>query len=563
MKKYLLLSMVLLLLFSCQDPYENDNFVVYDLYPAATYLESRQDEFSEWIEILNYADMYNAVNQASKTFTLFVPNNEAVEAFLEARGVSAVTDLTKEYAKALVKYHVIEGEISQKEFLLGGKLTMPTLSGDYLSVSFDDSETSEGGINSVYLNDEALVDEFANEVTNGYVYALKGVLTPLVETIYDRLVENDDYSIFKDAVEATGWDETLNTVYDTIQNEYGGSSVVKRNYTAFVVSNTTFAADGVSSLSDLVSKVGASNDYENSENALYQYVAYHLLSSTKYIEDLYTFSGDDSTAVWSTLADKQVLSTSDIDGSYYVNYDDETSTGISFVTDMTDIPAKNGLLQEVNDYMPVFSPKPVTIIWDVCDYDDVASYVNAYGASNSLGDIFQIIQANEYKVTFDPDAVTSYEWNAFSSASSGSYPACGYLITKSNDGGVTNTYGAYKNDMLFVNLGYSGNITMQTPVVLKGRYKVELFYASAGSLSEFVSGGSLCKFSLDDTSNEVYVYDGASASVGIYGLTLFSEIEFEASDNHQLKIVLLDPRATTSSAYRLQLDYIKFTPIND
>lgn len=560
MKKYMLLSMVFLLIFSCDDPYEDDNFVVYDLYPAATYLEKRQDEFSRWIEVLKYTDLNNAINQASKTFTLFVPGNDAVDAFLAERGVSQVSDLDLDYAKALVKYHTIEGEVPQKEFLLGGKLTKPTLSGDYLSVSFDE-ETSDGGLNSVYLNEEARVTEQANEITNGLVYVLDGVLTPLVETIYDRLAQNDDYSIFMQAVEATGWDETLSTVYDTITNEYGGRTAVRRNYTTFVVSNSTLADDGISSLDDLSAKLGASGDYESEDNALYQYVAYHVLSSTKYIEDLFTFSEGDSTSVWSTQADKQVLSTHYFNGVYYVNYDAETSSGIDLVAGKTDILAKNGIIHEVDNYMPVFSPNPMIVIWDVCDYDDVASFVNAYGAEEELGDIYQVAQSSEYWIQFEEEEVTSYTWEA--NSTSATYPTCGYLLTKTNDEGQTNTYGAYKNDMLVINLGYLGHVTMQTPVLLKGKYTVELYYACAGSLSPFVSGGSLCKVSLDQTSNEVYVYDGANASVGIYDMELFSEVEFDATEAHEFKLVLLDARATTHDKYRLQLDYIKFIPIND
>ncbi len=562
MKKYLLISMVFLFLFSCEDPYEKENFVAYDLDPAATYLENRKDEFSKWIEILKYADLYNAVNQASKTFTLFVPDNDAVDAFFSKMGVDDVTELEVTYAKALVQYHIIEGEVPKKEFLIGGKLTKATISGDYLSVSFDDNEASEERLNSVYLNEEALVNEYANEVTNGFVYTLDGVLTPLVETVYDRLTENSDYSIFKEAVEATGWAEILSTVYDTVQNKYGGKKAVKRNYTAFVVSNATFGNEGIANLNDLVGKIGASDNYENSENALYQYVAYHVLSSTKYISDLYMFSAGDSTAIWSTLASKQVVSTHNFWGTNYVNYDEATSAGIELVAGKTDMPAKNGILHEVDHYMPVFAPNPMTIIWDVCDFDDVASVVNAFGAKEELGDIYQTAQSDEHWIAFSSDAVTSYTWKENSTAAK-DYPQLGYLVTKTNDGGKTNTYGAYNHNMLVVNLGYLGNVSMQTPVLLKGRYKIELFYASAGSLAPFVSGGSLCKVSLDATNNEVYVYDGAKASVGIYGMTLFDDIEFDETDSHQFKIVLLDARATTHDKYRLQLDYIKFTPIND
>ena len=115
--------------------------------------------------------------------------------------------------------------------------------------------------------------------------------------------------------------------------------------------------------------------------------------------------------------------------------------------------------------------------------------------------------------------------------------------------------------MLIINLGYLGSVKMKTPVLLKGKYKVELYYACAGSLSGFINGGSKCQFSFDNNANEVYVYDGAKASVGIYNLTMFNEIEFDQTTQHDFKVLLLDSRATTDGVYRLQLDYVKFIPI--
>lgn len=563
MKKYLLISMVLVFLFGCEDPYKDSTYQAYDLYPASTYLDSRPDDFSEWVKILKYADLYNAVNQASKSYTLFAPDNAAVAAFYAKNNVSSIEEMGLDYAKALVRFHIIDGSISRGTFLVGGKITTPTVSEDYLTVTFDESGESEGGVKSVLLNNEALVTELANEVTNGYVYVLDGVLTPLVETIYDRLRQNADYSIFKEAVEQTAWAERLNTVYDTLVTESGYETVIKRNFTLFPVSNQTFALEGVSNLSGLVSKLGAGSDYTSDENALRQYVSYHILSKTSYVEDLYAFTSDELTNIFSTQASKQVISTNEVDGMRYVNYDENTQEGISLVDGKTDILAKNGILHEVAGYMPVFSPNPMTVVWDFCDFDDIASVVNAAGASSNLGDIYQTAQSSEYKISFYSEEVTSYTWKANSSASTASYPTMGYLVTKTSDGGLTNSYKAYKHDMMFVNLGYLGNFTVNTPVVLKGKYKVELFYACASSLADFISGGSLCKFSLDDTSSEVYVYKGASASVGIYSLTLFDSIEFDSTDQREFKLVLLDPRATTHSAYRLQLDYVKFTPITE
>lgn len=66
---------------ACNDPYDGDTYVVFDMQPAGTYLSNRSDDFSEWIHIMKYADLYNAVNQATQSFTLFVPNNAAVKEF--------------------------------------------------------------------------------------------------------------------------------------------------------------------------------------------------------------------------------------------------------------------------------------------------------------------------------------------------------------------------------------------------------------------------------------------------------------------------------------------------
>ena len=78
---------------------------VFDTQPAATYLSSRSEDFSEWIHIMKYADLYNAVNQATQRFTLFVPNNTAVQEFYTRRGVSSIEELGTEYARNLVSYH--------------------------------------------------------------------------------------------------------------------------------------------------------------------------------------------------------------------------------------------------------------------------------------------------------------------------------------------------------------------------------------------------------------------------------------------------------------------------
>ena len=42
--------------YSCDDPYKDTVFKVYDVQPAATYLQNRPDDFSEWVKVLKYGD---------------------------------------------------------------------------------------------------------------------------------------------------------------------------------------------------------------------------------------------------------------------------------------------------------------------------------------------------------------------------------------------------------------------------------------------------------------------------------------------------------------------------
>ena len=87
MKKYMekIWKMSILLLasvgmWSCEDEKEGSMYQIFESNPAGAFL-SQQEDFTEWVKIMHYADLYNALNYASEDFTLFVPNNEAVQRF--------------------------------------------------------------------------------------------------------------------------------------------------------------------------------------------------------------------------------------------------------------------------------------------------------------------------------------------------------------------------------------------------------------------------------------------------------------------------------------------------
>uniref|UniRef100_UPI00359CAA28 hypothetical protein n=1 Tax=Bacteroides ovatus TaxID=28116 RepID=UPI00359CAA28 len=54
--KYCLLLLVIC--YSCDDPYKDKTFQIYNVQPAASYLENRSADFSEWVKVLKYADLF-------------------------------------------------------------------------------------------------------------------------------------------------------------------------------------------------------------------------------------------------------------------------------------------------------------------------------------------------------------------------------------------------------------------------------------------------------------------------------------------------------------------------
>lgn len=554
---YLLMGFAVLIC-SCDDPYENSTYQVYDMNPVSAYLETRTDDFSEWIHVLKYADLFNAVNQATESFTVFVPDNEAVRAFYQQKGVASIEELGQEYARNLAQFHIIKDSLSLEKLIVGGKLEKKTLSEDQLTVTFNE-ESGQGGFNSVYLNKEARISELAIRVSNGFVYVLESVLNPLVEPVYARIVENEEYSIFQEAVDLTSWKDSLSIIYDEIQYATGKTSRQKRDYTVLAVTNEAFRKDGINNVNDLIGKLNAGTDYTDSRNELFRYVAYHLIKGNYSIADLQTFTGTGTKKMWPTLS-KAVLEISmEQDGRFYLNYNgDEVKA--QFVETHSDVLAKNGILHRIDAYLPLWESNiPVELVFDFCDIPDVASYIKSNASS---GQQYQTEDpAEEHRTAIM--GLPCFEVEITSPATpTSAFNYVDYFTVKS---GNDWTKAMYK-DMLILNLGYMGSISMETPVLIAGKYKVSLQFGYATSLNftRERNGGRL-QFSFDGGAKREEVAPTltvAESKLGMYQCTVFDELEFETTGSHQLKIVVLDPDANTNSKFRVYLDYLHFEPIN-
>lgn len=570
MKKILTLLCTLALFlsfYSCSDPYEGTTFQAYDVNPASTYMSSRED-LSEWVHVLKYSNLYNAINQAAASYTVFAPTNEAMQRFYQKKGVSSIEDLGVDYARTLVKYHVVADSLDYETFIVGGELPDKTVSGDQLTVIFGKDGESGSGLNAVYLNGTARVNEMAIRVSNGFVYTLDDALTPIVESIYGRLTDADykaNYTIFNEALAATHWSDSLNVIKDSTISGSGVITERSRSYTLLAVTDAVFAKAGITSLDGLKQKLNVSDqNYTDTLNALNRYVAYHILKGSYSTEKLSMAESDTigTSEIQSTLAKGTVIKLSkEADGVTYLNYADAANRA-TFQTDGT-IMAKNGQIHNVTSWLPIYEPAPSIFYFDFCNYPEVGSYIAAKGTE---GQIYQTAnETNEYRTAIS-NLSSVYDVELASPASTSSYNYLDYFTVKANK---SNWIKCLYKDQLIINVGYMGSVAMKTPTIIKGKYKVTLgfCYATSMNFMRTATGGSnggKMKFTFDGTNEtECSPYTTVQTNaLDCYTYQLYDTIEFNETTDHKLKIVVMDPSASTNSSFRIQLDYLLFEPID-
>lgn len=581
MKKYKIFMWTLLLVCAsaCEDPFSNQTF--YDVskdntkITNAAYLENNSDQFSEWIKLLKYANYFNALNDSKTTATLFAPNNEAVQAFYKYKGVSRAEDLDYEYARQVVRVHIMMGSLSENEFMQyvdEGSTESVTLFGSSLSLGYghtnkdvDDAElvnvTPEDTL-TIYINNQASVLKMANQTANGMVYKLGGVIHPLIETVVDKIHDYQIYNIFYEALQKTGWANKLQVLTDTTYNLDGTYSVRDLKYTVFATPDSIYKLKNINSFNDLASSLGAASDYTSQDNALYKYVAYHILDGAYSKATLTNVIHEGDVNLFDTFDTYQVLSVQMVNGTALLN------DNIKLIR--TDIQACNGLIHKIDGIMPVFKPQRREVIWDFCNTSEIVSIVNNYGLNaKSIANLFYANPgSSDYTIDLSDMQKTGNYGIAsgitYYSTKSNTSPFCFYKCKyKSSDNPAENAYGAYMNNLFEIQVGYNGWIQIQTPTILAGKYRVELYYAGSSKLQSLYSQGSLVKFTLDDIMHKVYIWKGWK-STDVYSSTvLFDEVDFTNTEKHSLKALIMDSNAGTNNNYMQMWDYIKFIPIED
>ena len=537
------------------DPFKDQTFIS-ELYEPTSIEIENDGRFTEYTKALYYADMYNALNQYGQKYTAFVPTDSAMVEFYKSRGVTSLEQLPASYVKEFIKCHTHNGDsLLPEKFIM--KKSINNMCGDELSIEIDSVNPGQA-----LLGGNARIIEMGKSASNGKIYVVTSTLTPLVETVYDRIAEAGKSSIMIDALNATGWAKKLQTVEDTTKLD-GITTITRRYYTLLNVSNEVFAKAGINSLPELKKALKENDEKGLTEDSLLmQYVGYHIIPNS------YTISNMEPLPSLSRLMDTSSHNTvitilTDTTATNMGDRNTLNAEGVSakFDVENSDIKAKNGYVHHLTSWLPVWEPKQEVVIWDLANYSEIKSLVPT--------EDYQPLEApsaeGRYRIA-TATSVFTYEMGE-SGSSNNKYSDIDYVPSK-----VYSKVNAVNNDRVVFNVGYMGFVQMPTPTLVKGKYKVELTitYLPTHQFMKAQTGGSnggLLKVSFDDEADKtVFVspYTKVTGMLpGYYTSTIYEEVEFTETGSHNFKFVVLDPTASTNGNFSLQFDYIKFTPITE
>jgi len=277
--------------FSCTKPPEvkpgfedQEQMTIYD------YIVANDSIYSSFMSILKAGGIdktLSAYNPDGLGYTLFLPDNNAVNQFIEESGrFSSLNDLLNDqgYDSILSRYHVVNMGIDANDFPFGA-LPEYTLSGDLLTVSF----IIEPDTAYYKINNQAPVTKENIELSNGFIHRIGKTLIPITFTSYSWLEQHPGYSIFKAAIDATGLKDLTNI---NIKDK----NVEVHPITLLVEPDSVYNRKNIFTVEDLESLISPDNsDYTSESNPFRSYVAYHILEESWFLDDFVDVSTNYST----------------------------------------------------------------------------------------------------------------------------------------------------------------------------------------------------------------------------------------------------------------------------
>jgi uncharacterized surface protein with fasciclin (FAS1) repeats len=501
------------------------------------FLKENPDSFSLWTKIVEKSG-YSGFLNAYGSYTMFAPTNTGVERYLAATS-KTIESITENEAKDMVRFHLLEDTVTTAAFK-DGKLPVLTMYGQFLVTGV----STYNGASVFNVNRQAVIVKGNIKTGNGFIHSLDNVLIPPKKSIAELVNDDPQYSIFKQALVATGYWDTLNIVNTTDPS--------RRWLTLLAETNQALGDSGYTSFNALKAKYSQTGNPMNANDSLHIYVAYHIIPDAKYIADIVSASSH------MTLAPLEVL-TSKLDHELVLINDIEFNgvheEGIELDRAKSDFSATNGVLHTAKAH---FAPKvrvPFPIYWDVADFPEIRKLPAYFRKQN---------------YNFAYGTVKDIEWDKTTNT-------LGYVFAGTANSSFPVAFGDYL-DIPMGNTSRHQWLDFRTPLLVKGKYKLWICYrARKGSGTLGQPGGSFMPVQVffdgvstsrtfAFTDQRPNLTDGEMEALGWKRYTVNTSqfmtgkyvgtIDVPTTDRHMIRFLALPPAGTGNPTNHLDMIHI-------
>ena len=504
------------------------------------YLRQKPDEFSSIVQILDKTDISSYLN-AYGAYTFFVPTNDAIKNYLTETGKASIDALTVDELKQMVRLHLIQDTLRTTDFD-DGKMPRITMYGQYLITG----AANISGVTRTIVNRRALITVPNISLANGVVHIIDKVLLPATKTTAQIIEADTRYSIFTQALKATGYYDTLNVITNDTASRYKWLTVLAQ-------SDSVFNSVGINSFDDLKAKYSNTGNPLNTADSLHLYMGYHILYDIKYLADII------SAPSHPTLAPLEVVTAKLVGSNVLINddiFNGIAEPGIGLNRLASDNSAINGVVHDATNNIYLKLRRPTPVYFDIADQPELRAITSVFRkAAKSVA----IAYGQLKDVTWDRTAST---------------------ITYTCDATTTTNFHYWDDYLVFgLRLGNSAVVNwieFTTPMLVKGKYKVWICFRRGGhglytqvsfdgqplsrivNLTDFIQTGAVDENLFDSLGYKRYSNSPITNSTQMAKLA--GTIEVTTTDRHKIRLQAI--RDFGSGASGVTLDMIHFIPVD-
>ena len=308
LNKYLLYAILLLSLLACREEIDKSNRYTFIGETVADFMLNRNEKYSHFIALLKRAELFTLL-QTYGQYTLFLPDNEAVEKFVAEQdsiywttketqkpvwtGITSpfVEELSDSMAIVIARNHIVETMCRTAE-MGEGALGTRNFNRRLLGVNYIVKDERF----YIMLNNSAAIIDGDNQVENGIIHIVDKIVDPSSKNVPELIRATQFFKIFTSALNLTGFADSLrkdiDESYDYTQyvahhflagGDYYAPETRFYKYTGFIEPDEVFNSYGIYNIDDLVAfsekwyGTEEKGNYTSPQNALYKFVAYHFV----------------------------------------------------------------------------------------------------------------------------------------------------------------------------------------------------------------------------------------------------------------------------------------------